>query len=176
MSDLTKARAAQRGRRIFTAIRDSKRGWRINKKALVVAYVVEAAIIGSSLAAGIQFANRYADDAPTSVAVAQLGGWHLPLTGHSEAWWIAVIATVAFCVAEAVRLPLVHGFRTARSWMMRGFLLLGILMACGITVKSMSQVAEQMFHPRLREVQKASDRPGGCQGGSGEDRNPARRA
>ena len=114
MSDIANDRAARRGRRIFTAIRDSKRGWRINWKSLGVAYAVEAAIIGSSLAAGIQFANRYADDAPSSVAVAQIGGWNLPLAGHSEAWWIAVIATIAFCVAETVRLPLVHGFRTAR--------------------------------------------------------------
>ncbi|QIG49462.1 hypothetical protein G5V57_18115 [Nordella sp. HKS 07] len=156
MTAVTSYRKARRGRRMFNAIRDSRRGWLINWKALGVAYIVEVAIIGSSLAAGIQFANRYADDRPSSIVVAQIGGWNFSLSGHSEAWWIAVIATVAFCVAEAVRLPLVHGFRTANSWIMRGFLLLGILMACGITVKSMSQVAEQMFHPRLREVQKAA--------------------
>src|SRR5262245_58447579 len=98
MSDLTDAKVA-RGRSIFTAIRDTRRGWRINWKALGVAYVVEASIIGSSLAAGIQFANRYADNPPSSIAVAQIGGWNLPVAGHSEAWWIAVIATLAFCVA-----------------------------------------------------------------------------
>ena len=69
---------------------------------------------------------------------------------------MAIIATIGVAVAELARLPLVKGFRTQRSIIMRGFLLLGVLMMCVVTTKSMSQVMEQMFHPRLRYVQAAN--------------------
>ena len=150
--------ARERGRRIFRGIRDQKRGWTINKYPLFAAYFVETLIIGSTFAAGLAFANKY-EEHIDPIQVASVGGsWnYIPFfSGHTEAWQMAMIATIAFCGAELVRMPLVHAFRTYPGIIWRCVFLIGIIAACGITVKSVSQVGEQMFKPRLRMVQEAN--------------------
>ena len=122
-------------RRIFAAIRDNKRGYSINGKMFFTAYLIEFGIIAAAAYAGWQFANHYA-------------------VGYS--WTMAAIATVAIGFAELGRLMMVHGFRTQRSYIMKAAMLIGVAMMCIVTTKSMSQVMEQMFHPRLRFVQEAS--------------------
>lgn len=150
-------RTLARRRRIYNAMREKRDGYRINWKRASIAYAIEFGIISSSIFAGWQFANRYAtDEKMQTTEVAALGSWFLPAAQNNDAWKMAIIATVAVAVAELARLPLVQGFRTQRSIVMRGFLLLGVLMMCVVTTKSMSQVMEQMFHPRLRYVQVAN--------------------
>lgn len=124
-----------RGKRIYQAIQDEKRGYSINGKIFFTAYLIEFAIILAAGYAGWQFANHYA-------------------TGDS--WTMAIIATFAIAAAELGRLLMVHGFRTQRSKWMKAAMLIGVGMMCIVTTKSMSQVMEQMFHPRLRFVQEAS--------------------
>ena len=124
-----------RGKRIYRAIRDEKRGYSINGKIFFTAYLIEVGIILAAAYAGWQFANHYA-------------------TG--DTWTMAIIATVAIGFAELGRLLMVHAFRTQRSYWMKGAMLIGVGMMCIVTTKSMSQVMEQMFHPRLRFVQEAS--------------------
>ena len=152
-------RTLARRKRIYTAQQEQNLGYRVHWKRFYIAYFIEAAIVGASVFAGWQFANRYAGDEPAAGApmqVAALGSWIMPTMHHSDAWKMAIIATLAIAAAELARLPLVQGFRTQRSKILRGFLLLGVLMMCVVTTKSMSQVMEQMFHPRLRFVQTAS--------------------
>ena len=149
-------RTLARRRRIYNAMREQRMGYRVNWKRVFIAYFIEFGIIGSSIFAGWQFANRYAGNEMATVEVAALGSWILPAMHNNDAWKMAIIATVAVAIAELARLPLVQGFRTQRSKIMRGFLLLGVLMMCVVTTKSMSQVMEQMFHPRLRYVQAAN--------------------
>ncbi len=152
-------RTLARRKRIYTAQQEQNLGYRVHWKRFYIAYFIEAAIVGASVFAGWQFANRYAGDEPAAAApmqVAALGSWIMPTMHQSDAWKMAIIATLAIAAAELARLPLVQGFRTQRSKIMRGFLLLGVLMMCVVTTKSMSQVMEQMFHPRLRFVQTAS--------------------
>ena len=150
-------RKLARRKRIYNAMRERRDGYRINWKRAWIAYAIEFGIIASSLFAGWQFANRYAaDEKLPTTEVAALGSWFLPAMQNNDAWKMAIIATAAIAIAEMARLPLVQGFRTQRSWLMRFFLLLGVLMMCVVTTKSMSQVMEQMFHPRLRFVQTAN--------------------
>lgn len=155
--EIEKRRLARR-KRIYTKMVEQKEGYRVHWKRFWIAYIIEAGIIGSTAYAGWHFASRYAGDEATAGAtqVAAIGSWILPSVHHSDAWIMAIVATLAISIAELARMPLVQGFRTQRSKVMRGFLLLGVLMMCVVTTKSMSQVMEQMFHPRLRYVQAAS--------------------
>lgn len=146
----------RRGERIFLAIRDRKRGYSVNRKALAAAYFIEAAIIGAGFFAGLEFANRYASGETTTKVAALDWLTILPADAHNQAWWMAIIATIAVSVAELARVPLVQAFCTNRSLGKKLVMLVGALMMCVVTTKTMSQVMEQMFHPRLRFVQEAS--------------------
>lgn len=155
-------RARRNGGRLFRAARDQGRGYSISYKPLVVAYVIEAAVIVSGVVAGVQFANRFAGDngmtsGATGQQVAALNYWGSLLpANHSQAWWMAIIATVTIAVAEMARIPLAQAVRSHRNFTVRMLAIVGVAMMCVVTTKSMSQVMEQMFHPRLRHVQTAS--------------------
>ena len=67
---------------------------------------------------------------------------------------MAVIATIGICVAELARVPLATACRTHAAKGMRLLALVGVLFACIVSTKTLAQVMEQMFHPRLHEVQE----------------------
>jgi hypothetical protein len=158
ISDRNPDAIRRRGERIFCAIRDRKRGYALDYKVISFAYFIEAAIIGAGFFAGYEFANRYAVDAPTGAqqvaALSWLSGWMQPTSNH--AWWMAIVATAAMCASEIARIPLVQAVCTTRSFGKKILMTIGVLMMCAVTTKTMSQVLEQMFHPRLRYVQEAS--------------------
>ena len=60
--------AWRRKRQAARAAVDDARGYRVSRKQVFFAYVIEAAIIGAGAFAGYQFANRYAGDEPVQVA------------------------------------------------------------------------------------------------------------
>jgi hypothetical protein len=135
----------------------------VNKKMLGLAYAIEGIVISSTAFAGFQFAQKYATDKPVpsmpgSMQVAALG-WATPIlpSVHNLDWWMAIVGAGTLCVAEMARVPLVSAAASHSNWKARLLALTGAVMMVGVTTKSLSQVFEQTFHPRLRQVQMASN-------------------
>jgi peptidoglycan hydrolase CwlO-like protein len=149
------ARAIARGKRIYRTQQERKRGFAVSHKLLAIAILVEGTVIAASFFAAVVFADKYASD-PEATEVAGLA-WVLPLAHHGSMWWLMVAAGVVAGVAELVRLPLVHAFRTHSSMWMRTGALLGVLLCCTLTVKVVSVVTEQAYAQRLHEVNAADE-------------------
>jgi hypothetical protein len=122
-----------RGRRALR--RDLRRGYRINYKQVVLAFGIETVVVATSLLAAIFFAQEYAKT-PNQ--------YHMML-----------LAPIAYAMVEFSRVPLAISVRTQTSHVMRALALLAVLCAAGVTVKSMSQLGELMFRPRLTAVLEA---------------------
>ena len=118
--------------------RDERRGFSIDKKRVVIAYAVECVIVAASLWGAWLFANFY---------------------GHND--WrqmqMMMLAPIGYAVIEFCRVPLAISMRSHGSWFVRFAALLGVLCASGVTVKSMSQLGEIMFRPRLFDVVHATE-------------------
>jgi hypothetical protein len=148
--------ALARGKRIWRSQRDRSRGYSVSYKMLAVAYAVEAGIISASLYASWVFATKYAgelSDGEAQVASLNLVGI---FNNHSLDWRMAMAGGVAIAFAETLRLPLVQALRTQRSYLMRALAIAAVLMMAFVTTKTMAQVMQQTYAPRLHQVQQAT--------------------
>ncbi len=116
--------------------RDVERGYRIKWGYVGIAYLVEFMVIGASLAGAWLFAGYYSD-------------------GDERSFYFMLLAPVVYAAVELCRVPLGILARTQRSWFVRSLAMLGILFAAGVTTKSVSQLGEMMFHPRLMDAAKS---------------------
>ncbi len=117
---------------------DEQRGYRVDKKRLVIAYTAEIVIIAASLYGAWLFGNTYGHHDPRTIAMMML-------------------APIGYAVIEFCRVPLALSVRTHRSWFVRTLAVFGVLCAAGVTVKSMSQLGEIMFRPRLFDAVHAAE-------------------
>ena len=115
---------------------DLDRGYSISVKRLVLAFVAEGVIVLTSLAGAWLFATMY-------------GG------GDPVAFWMMMLAPVAYAAIEFSRVPLAVSIRTQRSLALRIVAAIGVAGAAVVTVKSISQLGEVMFRPRLQEAVRA---------------------
>lgn len=113
--------------------RHVEKGYRIKWGYVAIAYLVEFMVIGASLAGAWLFAGVYSD-----------GDWH--------AFYFMLLAPLVYAAVELCRVPLGILARTQRSYFVRALAILGIIFAAGVTTKSVSQLGEMMFHPRLMEA------------------------
>ena len=113
-----------------------RKGYRIRWGYVAIAYLVEALVICTSLAGAWFFAETYADR-------------------NDQSFWFMLLAPVVYAAIELCRVPLGILIRVQRDWLIKGLAIVGIVMAAGVTTKSVSQLGEMMFHPRLAEASKA---------------------
>ncbi|KAB1078432.1 ATPase [Methylobacterium soli] len=142
MRNTPPSREVQRERRAWilesdkwTHDRHVEKGYRIKWGYVGIAYLVEAMVIGASLAGAWLFAGVYSD-------------------GDSQSFYFMLLAPLVYAAVELCRVPLGILARTQRSYLVRGLAVLGIIFAAGVTTKSVSQLGEMMFHPRLMEAAK----------------------
>lgn len=155
MSSIDQA-ARARGKRIWCRQRDRNRGYSINYKMLAAAYAVEIAIISSSLYASWVFASKYAGErSGDEIQVASLNMFDV-FNSHSLDWRMAMAGGVAIAFAEMLRLPLAQASRIQRSFVMRVLAVAAVLMMAFVTTKTMAQVMQQTYAPRLHQVQQAT--------------------
>ena len=129
---------------------DIRRGYSLAKKQLGLAYLIESVIITACLFAGWQFAERYASGGePVQF---WLAGW----TGlqHSQAWWSAILGSCTIAAAELARVPLAQVAGRHSSRFVRMVIALALVGMVLVTAKSLAQVAEQQFSPRLHEIRE----------------------
>jgi hypothetical protein len=112
-----------------------EKGYRIRWGYVAIAYVVEALVICTSLAGAWFFAETYADRS-------------------DQSFWFMLLAPVVYAAIELCRVPLGVLIRVQRDWWIKALAIVGIVMAAGVTTKSVSQLGEMMFHPRLAEASK----------------------
>ena len=95
-----------------------------------------------------------------AVAILQwYGGLLMALEyGHDRllAQQMMMLGPTLFLLVDLARVPMAIGFRTHESRIMRVVLLIGGMAMALITCKSVSQIAEQTFRPRLHDVRVAS--------------------
>jgi len=126
-------------RHAFRRDRDLERGYRINIKQIVLAFVVEFFIIGIVLtgqylyAVQIPNASRY--------VVMQ-----------------TMLFPVALAMVELARVPLAVAVRIQKSWNIQFAALLGVACAVVVTSASLYQIGNFTFNPRLERVHDASDK------------------
>jgi hypothetical protein len=113
--------------------RDLQRGYAINYAYVAIAYFGELVLIAASLIGAWLFAQKYGD-------------------GTNDTLIMMMLAPVSYAVVEMCRVPMAIAFRTQRNILLKTVLFIGLVCAAGVTVKSLSQLGEQMFHPRLRDV------------------------
>ncbi|MCZ8107744.1 MAG: hypothetical protein O9972_59020 [Burkholderiales bacterium] len=118
------------------ASRDERRGYRVHRGRLAMAYAIELIVIGASLAGAWLFAKHAA-------------------RGDADIMIMMMLAPVGYAVLELSRVPLAYSIRTQTSALMRFLAVVGVVCAAGVTIKSMSQLGELMFRPRLTEVAQA---------------------
>jgi hypothetical protein len=115
--------------------RDEARGFSVSYKRITLAFVIEFAVIGTSLYGALMFAQMYG-------------------SGDATARHMMMLAPISYALIELCRVPLALSTRTQRSLVIKALAALGVAAAMGVTVKSMSQLGEIMFRPRLFEVVK----------------------
>jgi hypothetical protein len=69
---------------------------------------------------------------------------------------MAMAGGVAIALAEMLRLPLAQASRIQRSFVMRALAISAVLMMAFVTTKTMAQVMQQTYSPRLHQVQQAT--------------------
>jgi hypothetical protein len=117
--------------------RDERRGYTIDKKRVAIAYTAELVIVAASLWGAWLFAEKYGRDS-----------WDVQMM---------MLAPIGYAVIEFCRVPLAISARSHAAWLVRVVALIGVISASGVTVKSMSQLGEIMFRPRLTEVVHARE-------------------
>jgi hypothetical protein len=120
-------------RQIARLMRDRERGYSINSKQIVLAFMVEFVIIGLILT------NIY-------VTVAQLPD---PSTFKTVQ---ALLFPIAMAMVELARVPLAVAVRTQNSWNIKFAALLGVLCAVAVTSNSLYSIGASSFTPRLEET------------------------
>jgi hypothetical protein len=136
ITDALRQRAAVMRDRVRT--RDEARGYSIDKKRVVLAYLTESVVVAASLYGAWLFAQMY---------------------GHDD--WkqieMMLLAPVGYGIIEICRVPLALSVRTHESRLVKTLAIVGVICASGVTVKSMSQLGEIMFRPRLFDVVHAAE-------------------
>ena len=142
MRKMPPSRDVQRERRAWaiesdrwTHERHVEKGYRIKWGYVAIAYLVEFMVIGASLWGAWLFAAVYSD-------------------GDNHAFYFMLLAPLVYAAVELCRVPLGILARTQRSYFIRALAIVGIIFAAGVTTKSVSQLGEMMFHPRLMEASK----------------------
>jgi hypothetical protein len=102
-------------------------------KRIVSAYVIEVVIVCASIWGQWLFARTYGH-------------------GNSDLMQQMLLAQIAYAVFEISRVPLAISFRTHASRLVRALAITGVILASFVTVKSMSQLGQIMFQPRLYDV------------------------
>lgn len=118
---------------------DQERGYSISTKRLVLAFICEGVVVATSLGGAWLFARLYGGTDPI-------------------AFWMMMMAPIAYAVIEFSRVPLAISIRTQRSTTLRVIAAIGVLGAATVTVKSVSQLGEIMFRPRLQEAVRTQER------------------
>jgi hypothetical protein len=130
--DLSPREKAERARQA----RDEARGYRINMKYLGIAFVGEGLVITLGLIAAILFAIQYGK-------------------GDAITMGMMMMAPIGYAVVEMMRVPLALLMRTQPSFFIKLPCFLGMIAAAVVTTKTLSQLGEIMFRPRLIEVTEA---------------------
>jgi hypothetical protein len=117
---------------------DRERGYSISTKRLVLAFICEGVVVATSLGGAWLFANLYGGRDPT-------------------AFWMMMMAPIAYAVIEFSRVPLAVSIRTQSSIVLRILAVIGVIGAAAVTVKSVSQLGEIMFRPRLQEAVRTQE-------------------
>lgn len=112
--------------------RDQQRGHAVDFKRVVMAYAVEGVVASTSAYGQYLLALHYGTDWLTTQQM--------------------VLAPIAYATAEICRVPLALSVRSHRQWAIRLVAIVGVVGAAGITVKSMSQLGNMLFSPRLTAV------------------------
>jgi hypothetical protein len=118
---------------------DLERGYSISYKRLALAFAAEGVIVATSLAGAWLFASIYGGNDPLS-------------------FWMMMLAPIAYGVIEFSRVPLAVSIRTQKSLALRVVAAVGVVGAAAVTVKSVSQLGEIMFRPRLVEAVRAHEK------------------
>jgi hypothetical protein len=126
---------ALRAARCWARERDEARGYSINYKRIALAFLAEFVVIGTSLYGALMFSQMYG-------------------SGNDTAKHMMMLAPISYALIEFCRVPLALSTRTQRSLVIKALAAIGVAAAMGVTVKSMSQLGEIMFRPRLFEVVK----------------------
>ena len=116
---------------------NGSQGYRIDYKYLGMAYGIEIAVVVTSLLSAWFFAKIYGHGDSTTMAMMML-------------------APIAYAGVEIARVPLALALRTQPNWLWK--LVFGIMVLCAVavSVKSLSQLGEVMFRPRLIDVTHAT--------------------
>jgi hypothetical protein len=102
------------------------------------------------------FATKYAGETSgDDIQVASLNLFGI-FNSHSLDWRMAMAGGVAIAFAEMLRLPLAQASRIQRSHAMRALAIAAVLMMAFVTTKTMAQVMQQTYAPRLHQVQQAT--------------------
>ena len=120
--------------------KEEARGYAVNMKRIVLAYSVEALIVITSLIGAWLFAKQY---------------------GHNDfdTMLMMMLGPIAFAVVEFCRIPLAIATRMPSfNVFLKSIIVLALVGAAFVTVKSVSQLGEMMFRPRLYDVVHARER------------------
>lgn len=104
----------------------------VNKRRLALAYGIEGGVVATSLVAAGLYAVQYGRDG-------------LTITGM-------MVAPMIYALIELARVPMAGVVRTSQSFLVKLLASVAILAAAAITAKSVSQMGEMQFRPRLEEV------------------------
>lgn len=118
------AREAAFERKQIRQARDVERGYRINIKQVVLAFIIEFFIIGIGLA-----------------------GWWF-FSGVAQ----AMLYPAALALVELARVPLAIAVRVQRSWNIQFAALIGVAAAVVVTSTTLYQIGELTFSPRRANV------------------------
>lgn len=124
-----------RAARRWARERDEARGYSISYKRIALAFLIEFVVIGTSLYGALLLSQMYG-------------------SGNDTAKHMMMLAPISYALIELCRVPLALSTRTHRSLVIKALAAIGVAAAMGVTVKSMSQLGEIMFRPRLFEVVK----------------------
>jgi hypothetical protein len=116
---------------------NASQGYRIDYKYLGMAYFIEVAVVITSLLSAWFFAKIYGHGDGTTMAMMML-------------------APIAYAGVEIARVPLALALRTQPNWFWKLVFGLMVLCAVAVSVKSLSQLGEVMFRPRLIDVTHAT--------------------
>ena len=116
---------------------NAAQGYRIDYKYVGMAYGIEIVVVATSLLSAWFFAKIYGHNDGTTMAMMML-------------------APIAYAGVEIARVPLALAMRTQPNWFWKLVFALMVLCAVAVSVKSLSQLGEVMFRPRLIDVTRAT--------------------
>ncbi len=116
---------------------NASQGYRIDYKYLGMAYGIEIAVVITSLLSAWFFAEIYGHNDTTTMAMMML-------------------APIAYAGIEIARVPLALALRTQPNVFWKIVFAIMVLCAVAVSVKSLSQLGEVMFRPRLIDVTHAT--------------------